>query len=695
MFRLLKLAGLAALVSIALLVLGFICLETTLLVVESALPDVVGSRRFDAEIWKVSRVVSADGIELAEFYKERRTVVPFDELPQHLIDAVVAAEDKNFFRHEGVDYKAILRAAITDVMRQALVQGASTLTQQLARNLYLNNRKTLWRKAQEALLARKLEKTLSKNQILHQYLNLIYWGHGCYGVQEAARFYYDKDARRLTLPESILLAGIIRGPELLTPVRQPAKAKERMQYVIREMKKAGTLDESVTEIPFPRIHGRRRVERGLAPYGVDAAMVELKRHLPSIAFDRDGLAITTHINSVLQQAMNDGVESRLERLGLSLEVSAKEPKVLCDCISEGRVNPGCPVWARVVTDSRSREALVVDLMGRLAVVPHDAFTRLEELHGTMPLLAPGAYLKVMPTRGFVVGSPWLTEEIAAVPVFKPQVAAVLLDASTSRVVAMYGGVDHKYHPYNRALSAHRQVGSAIKPFVYLAALELLGWDPDTRVDSRPLNLKGADGEPWRIRDSHKHAKRLTITRALAYSSNTAAMRTLREIGVEAFLARWEAWGLPPSDVDDLSIGLGSASMSPLQLAAAYGLLANEQCVPSPTVVWQALTAAGDPVALPAAVCSGKIDPVHARKIKQMMLAVAEYGTGKNAALEGLEIAAKTGTTTRGRDAWFAGIVGHFVLVVWVGSDDYSPVEGNSGPTTAAGIWKAIASRCFL
>lgn len=699
MKRLLKIAVISAVVAVGLVLLGYVAFEGTLLIAESSLPDVVSKDRFDREIWNVSRVYSRDGRLLQEYFKERRTVVDAEQLPPHLLEAVVAAEDKNFFQHDGVDWLAVARAVVVDSVRGRFVQGASTLTQQLARNLYLSREKTISRKLKEALLARKMERTLSKRQILHQYVNLIYWGHGRYGVKEAAQFYFGKDARDLSLAESALLAGIIKGPEVFSPVKNPEKAAARMDYVLRQMAAADFISSEQISLSLPVIFENSATGPNISPYGTDAALVELFKVRPRNSLDTAGYTLVTTIDPQAQEAMNRGVSSRLKDLNVSLEIRRDRPETLCQCITDDRIAPGCPVWARVIKDSDSREGVIVDVAGRLGLVPYDALDVGAGASLERKSIPAGSYIRAMPATTIRLDTPWLTEETTIIPLIRPQVAAVLLDADSGAVLALYGGIDHRYHPYNRAITARRQIGSTIKPFLYLAAMETLGWDGERRVDATALDLGGPDGGTWRIRDGHGHSPFLPIEEALALSSNCAAVRTLRAVGVDAFLERWRAWGLPEPDTDDLSIALGSASMSPLQLASAYALLANGRCAPKPFVLRRLLGRDGKSIPLPALTCAGDVPSAVAEELTGMMEAVVERGTGKEARLEHLTIAGKTGTTTGGRDAWFAGIVRRGrgsgrVLVVWVGSDDSSPMEGNSGPTTAAGLWKAIAEELF-
>ena len=220
---------------VVLALLAFLSFEVAIRIAASSLQEVVDNETYQANIWQVSRIYAADQTLLDQFSRQRRTVVPFKDISPALVDAVLAAEDRSFYQHTGVDWKAIARAIFRDVLAGRFAQGGSTLTQQLARNLYLNHEKTLWRKFKEAVLARKIEEKLSKEDILFQYLNTIYWGHGSYGIEEASRYYFAKHASDLTTAESALLAGIIRCPELYSPVKYPEKARGKMEHVLEVM----------------------------------------------------------------------------------------------------------------------------------------------------------------------------------------------------------------------------------------------------------------------------------------------------------------------------------------------------------------------------------------------------------------------------------------------------------------------------
>ncbi|MBM4353100.1 MAG: hypothetical protein FJ109_04780 [Deltaproteobacteria bacterium] len=694
MRRFLKWALVAGVAVLAVALLAVAAFELTALIVERSLPEVADTARFDREIWKVSRVYSDDGVELAEFYRERRSVVPGSRVSPHVVRALLAAEDDNFYEHEGVDWLAVARALAVDVLSGAMVQGGSTLTQQLAKNLYVGRQRSLVRKVREALMARKIERTLPKEAILHQYLNLIYWGHGNYGIEEAARFYFDKGADRLDLGEAALLAGLIRGPELLSPVRRPEKARARMERVLLQMQRDGSLPGGRQTIAFPRVHGKRSTRAELSPFGVDAALAELYRTVERGDLDKAGYTLKTTIDSRTQEAVNEAVASFLPELHLAFQTREDAPESSCDCLVDDSLLPGCPVWVRVLgRTGQSKDGgpagVLTDLAGRLAVIPGDSL-KLPDGRSLAP--GEGTWIRGLTTREIALASPWLTEETVVVPLIKPQLAVVVMEVRTGRVPALYGGVDYRYHPFNRALTARRPVGSTIKPFIYLAAMEELGLEEDSRVDASPLVLKGPEGRTWSISDLHDRGSPIPVREALAWSSNCAAVRVLRDLGTDLFLERWQAWGMPELDVRDQSLALGSASLSPLELASVFSVLAGSPCRPEPVVLAEATRSDGSSIPLPAMACTGNPPRDLAGRVRRMLEGVTEHGTGRAARIDGLSIPGKTGTTSGGRDAWFAGILGDLVVVVWIGSDDFDPVEGNSGPDTAARLWRAVAER---
>lgn len=660
-----------------------------------SLPTIIDRQTFDQQLWQTTRVYDRHGGVLAEFSRERRTIVPVEELPEHLLHAVVAAEDKRFFEHTGIDWTAVMRAVVVDAVRMKIVQGASTLTQQLARNLYLSQERTVLRKVSEMLIALRVEESLTKKEILHQYLNLIYLGHGRYGVEEAAQFYFGKSARSVSLAESALLAGIIKGPEVFSPARAPEKAQLRLEFVLGQMVAGGLVEKAAADaVKMPTIVAASRRPSLASPYGVDAALAGFIRRVGRESFDQGGFSISTTLDPEWQLAMDRAVADQLPALGVGLDKSDTRPEELCNCVQGARVPTGCAVWAEVMKRSSEGDGYVVSLLGRLGRVPDDALERLGGSEDALSVLQPGSFIKVIPDQEFELDSPWLTEEILVIPVARPQVAAVLMDVASGAVRAVYGGVDHRYHPFNRAITARRQIGSTIKPFIYLAAMQANAWDAGTQVDARCLNLRKDNGRRWAIRDSHSHADQLTISEALEISSNCAAVRTFRMLGVETFTAMWNNWGLPALDTADASLALGSAALSPMELASAYALLGNGRCTPQPVLVEQVLGRGMRAYPLPPTACVGAPPAAEVADLAHALERVFTHGTGKAARVEGLRAFGKTGTTGGGRDGWLAGVFyppdqQPLALVVWVGTDDFSELPDNSGPTSAALVWKAI------
>ncbi len=432
------------------LVLFRLTVEFGIWMASSDVPDVHHNAAFVELVPQTSRVTAADGTLLAEFYVERRTIAELEQISPLLVQAVLAVEDKGFRGHAGVDTLAILKASIADALAGRLARGGSTLTQQLAKNLYLTHEKTLWRKLREAAIARKIESELTKEDILFQYLNLIYWGHGNFGVQEAAMFYFGKGADQLDLPEAALLAGIIRSPERLSPVKAPDKAAVRLRVALGEMAELGLLPEGQREFQMPTIVGQRPVRSELAPYGVDAALVQLRSQVTLETLQTQGLRIHTTLVPEVQAALNDAVDSVLPSMNMAASYLDVPPQSACDCLKEGRLLPGCPAWAKIVRRDLNGD-LIVDLLGTSARIPVDSLAPPPLDMNWVSDLRPERWIRVMPVHEILVANPWNWEEATAVPLLEPQVAGIVVELATGRILALYGGVDFVHFPFNRAL----------------------------------------------------------------------------------------------------------------------------------------------------------------------------------------------------------------------------------------------------
>ncbi len=550
-------------------------------------------------------LLAADGRLLATSGDLYGEPLRLHEMPPHLPAALLAVEDRRFREHFGVDLIGLARAAWVNFTTGRVAQGGSTITQQLAKNLFLTPERSLRRKVQEALLALWLERRFTKDELLEIYLNRVYLGAGAYGVDAAARLFFGVSARRVTLGQAALLAGLPKAPSRLNPRAAPEAAIRRAMEVLETM-----------------------AEQGLISRARAAAEGERLRLAPAPSRDAGWFADWV-------QGFGGGGESLAERF------------------------PGAgDLVLRTTLDSRLQAAVEA---------------RLEAL-----LAGPGARARVS------------------------QGAVVALDAATGAVRAMAGGRDYRASPFNRATQARRQPGSAFKPIVFLAAIEQ-GMRPDEPVADTPLRLgrwSPGNGE-WRARGE------ISVEEALAHSVNTAAVRVLQRAGGPRRVVELaERLGL---DVDrfprDASLALGTGEVTLLDLAAAYAAIANggRRVVPHGIA---AAFGAGGRRALPVPRPGGgpgagrpAVAAEHAAALRRMLEAVVRYGTGRAAALPGGRVVAgKTGTSQDHRDAWFLGFVaapgganasGPLVLGIWLGNDDASPMDGVSGGTLAARLFRDI------
>ncbi len=507
--------------------------------------------------------------------------VHLSDLPPALPQAAVAVEDRRFWTHWGLDLTGILRAAYVDLRAGRVVQGGSTITQQVAKNLFLSNARTFRRKVQEVLLTLWLEQTFSKREILEIWLNRVYLGSGAWGVDGAARLYFGVPASRLSLWQCAMIAGLPRAPSRFSPRVDPAAAAGRTREVLAAMVADGAItaaqaQAAAAQIAFPRAP----VASG---WFADWAAEQAQPLLP----DGADAVLRTTLDARLQAL----VEARLDA--------------------------------------------VLDGPGRAAGVE--------------------------------------------------QGAAVVLDAATGAVRAMVGGRDYRASPYNRAVVARRQPGSAFKPFVWLAALEA-GARPDDMVLDAPISVGG-----WSPRDFDGHFRgEVTLTDALADSLNAAAVRLLQRAGGAGEVAAVaHRMGIADPLPDNATLALGTGDVGVLELAAAYApLFAGGMRMP-PTGI-SGVEADGRPLAVPRATPARVTDPALATEMLQMMSAVVSRGSGRAAAVPGRAVAGKTGTTQDSRDAWFVGGVNGVVIAVWLGRDDGRPMAGVTGGGLPARVFHEVA-----
>lgn len=636
---------------------------------------------------QTTRIVDREGRLLHELFEERRTVVPMERIPRVLVLSVLAAEDADFYRHEGLDYAGIFRALIYDVISGSARQGASTITQQIVKNLLLTPERTIARKVRELILSRRLEQTLTKDEILWLYLNHINFGHGRYGVQEASRFYFGKDVDDLDLAEASLIAGIPQAPARLSPFSHPKAARERQQYVLRQLSAKRTLywdDLSEADIEAARqtevkLVARDR-RRDTAPEVVGIARRELEALVGEDDARRGGYRIETSIDLSLQTKVREALQAGLQaiderkRLRGPLSKPRRErplPKV--EQIQSGRT------YDAIVTGTEG-EQILLDVGGHPAVASLGALERFNPKGLSAAKFAPvGARTRVSLLRaGGDNGPARVRLELG------PQGAVVVLAARSREVLALVGG-DQAGFGFNRALQAVRQPGSTFKPIAYALALDEKRYTPASLVlDAPEVYDKWQPGnyETWHYEGA------VPLRTALAKSINLVAVRVVSDLTPQRVADFGKALGITTALEPNLSISLGASAVRPIELVNAYATFAAGGVYRPYRVVTKITRPDGSELPLPQAEPPRQVlSAAAAHVITSMLQSVVSEGTGRRARELGRPAAGKTGTSNTARDAWFVGYTPDVVAGVWVGYDDHRPLgRGESGGKTALPIW---------
>jgi penicillin-binding protein 1A len=526
-------------------------------------------------------ILDENGVLLANRGDTGGAAVRIADLPPYLPKAFVAIEDCRFYSHLGIDPQGILRALIRNITGGGMAQGGSTLTQQLAKNLFLTQERTVSRKIQEAILALWLEHKYSKNQILELYLNRVYFGSGAYGVEAAAQKYFGHGARSVTLPEAAVLAGLMKAPARLAPNHNPAGASERASQVIAAMVQEGFITDAMAMLALARpAQTIRDRNASSVNYAADFVMDTLDDAIGAINED---IAVSTTLSVSLQAAAENALTEELDRKGAAFGVG----------------------------------------------------------QGALVALGPDGAIK-----------------------------------------ALVGGRDYADSQFDRAASAKRQPGSAFKPFVYLAALEA-GLTPDSVREDASINVKGWQPENY----SRDYFGPVTLTKALALSLNTVAVRLGLEVGPKAIVRVAHRLGIASDLSANPSIALGTSEVTPLEIATAYVPFANGGIGVQPQIIAKVKTASGKLLYQRKGASNGRvIDPNHVAMMNTMMQETLLTGTARKGAVPGWQAAGKTGTSQDWRDAWFIGYTSHLVAGVWLGNDDNSPTKRASGGNLPVEIW---------
>lgn len=682
---------------------------------------------------------SAEGEVIGELFYERREYVPIERIPRHVINAFVASEDADFFRHRGINWKGMLRAFFKNIEAGRFVQGGSTITQQLAKMLLLSPEKSVSRKIKEIFLARKMERGISKEKILELYLNQIYLGSGAYGVAEGSRTYFNKSISEISLAEAALLAGLVKAPSSYSPHKNPSSSKGRQVYVLTRMleekyisneeyKKAlntplrifrayknpffsrgGYFAETVRREMVEK-YGEEKVYRGgMKIY----TTMKVNHQLAGVNSLRRGLEAVDResgFRGSLRKIKREEWESFLEEINKKEILERSE---YFDITPDGKVieysETGLKkdeIYTALVTDVKEKE-LEVRIGFIKETIPYEKLAWVK--NGKFKLsdvFQPGDVINVR-IEEVEKGKPVLS--LYQRPLLEG--ALLCIENSTGFLTAIVGGYDFISSQFNRAIQARRQVGSAFKPFIYATALTQ-GFTPATVIEDMPVSYempveeKEAEEVPakWKpLNYDVTFRGEVTVAQALAKSMNLATIRVLEKIGVRNVIALARSFGIESLLPYDLTLALGSASLSLLEVTRAYSVFPSGGLLRDVIFIERVEDERGIKILENIPVEEGtfpenstsvvyhKPKRVYPEDLSFVMVSllqgVVQHGTGWKAKVLGRPVAGKTGTTNDYRDAWFIGFTPQFTVGVWVGHDDLTPLgENQTGSAVAAPIW---------
>ncbi|WP_426172113.1 penicillin-binding protein 1A [Pseudoduganella sp. R-34] len=647
------------------------------------------------------RIYSADNVLLGEFGEERRNLVHIKDIPDVMKKAVLAIEDSNFYEHGGVDYWGILRAAVHNATGGAR-QGASTITQQVARNFFLSSEQTFKRKAYEALLAWKIEQNLTKDQILEVYMNQIYLGQRAYGFSSAAQIYFGKNLKDISVAEAAMLAGLPKAPSAYNPVVNPKRAKVRQQYILQRMAQLGYITPAQYEVAK---NEQLKVKTDSSAFGVHAEYVaEMARQLVYEQFKEEtytrGLNVFTTITKADQDAaylaLRSGVmeyEKRHAYRGPESYVDLPANKSEADEIVETELaeHPDSDnIVAAMVLSAAADKVVAVTASGEEITIKGAGLAMgkswLSDKNPPNKRIRRGAVIRVMQDD-----KDWLITQM-------PEVESAFVSASTEdgAIKAMVGGFDYNRNKFNHVTQAWRQPGSSFKPFIYSASLER-GLSPATMINDAPISFDAGQtgGQAWEPKNyDGKYEGPMTMRRGLTKSKNMISIRILHRIGAKYGQEYTTRFGFDPErNPPYLTLALGAGGVTPMQMAGAYAVFANGGYKISPYLIAKVTDANGKVLSQANPDKAGDeknrvIDERNAFLMDSMLKDVVRFGTATRAlSLKRPDIAGKTGTTNDSIDAWFAGYQAKLVGIAWIGFDQPKNLGNKeTGGGLALPIW---------
>jgi penicillin-binding protein 1A len=676
----------------------------------SNLPYIGSLREYRPPI--ITEIFSDDGEVIGRFWEEKRIVVPLEQLPQHLIQAFVAAEDARFFDHEGVDIVSILRALLKNLRAGKIEQGGSTITQQTTRSLLLRNtEKTYKRKVREAILSVQLEKNFTKEKILFLYLNQIYLGQGAYGVEAAARTYFKKSSADLGLAESALLAGLPQAPARYSPVRHYDRAKARQKYVLTRMRNEGYItDEQMKEaLEAPlKIDPEAEDTFSKAPYFTEYVRQYLLERYGRDSLYRGGFEVYTTVNLRMQDTAKEAVTKGLSELDkregfrgplrhLAFEEISEFKREASEKYALAPPEVGAVVEGLVEdVDDKGMEVTISigEQRGRLPI------SRMKWARVPNPKVVFSSANVKRPSEVLEEGDvvlvrlekqedrPPFAWEVSLEQVPEVQGALICMIPETGEIKAMVGGRDFSESQFNRAIQSRRQPGSAFKPIIYAAALDW-GMSPARILMDAPyVSDQNTEEEVWKPKNYKGKFHGPTLFRtALAESRNVITVKIVREIGVNYLIRYAKNMGIESHLSADLSLALGSSGVSLMEMTKVYSVFASGGMLTTPIFIKRIVDRSGQIIEENQPEVREVMTKETAYVMTDLLTAVIQEGTGWRIKALKRPAAGKTGTTNNLWDAWFIGYTPGLATGVWVGYDNRKAMgRGETGSRAASPIW---------
>ncbi len=673
-----------------------------------SLPRISSLRDYNPPI--ISTVYSHDNRKIGEFYKEKRIIIPVEDIPKMLIHAFIAAEDARFYQHEGIDFFSILRALFKNIEAGTIVQGGSTITQQVTKSLLLSPERSYLRKVREAILAYRIEKSLVKDEILYVYLNQIYLGHGAYGIECAAENYFSKTCSELNLAECALLAGLPQAPSRYSPFRNFKRAKERQVYVLNRM----LAEDYITNIQATEaintpldIKPRHNWYIEQIPHYTEHVRRYVEEKYGRKALYEGGLKIYSAVSIEMQKvgraAMQKGLVDLDKRQGYRGPLTHLPPeefedysKEVEESLAENPLEPDRVGEGLVIAVDNEQKNVTVRIGNEIGILPLKEMTWArtpdpEVLYTSTRIKFPGEVLSpgdVILVR--ILGRSGEEEVLDLALEQIPEVEGALLcmEAETGFVRTLIGGLDFRKSQFNRAIQSKRQPGSAFKPIIYAAALDK-GYTPATMILDAPIVFEDTEhGFVWKPKNYEDKFYGPTLFRsALAHSRNVVTIKILRDLGIDYVIDYAGKLGIESHINRDLSIALGSSGVSLLELIRAYSVFAHQGYRMEPIFVTKIVDRHGNILEENNPEGESVISKETAYILTNLLQGVVKEGTGRKVRSLNRPVAGKTGTTNNLYDAWFLGYTPRYVSGVWVGFDNEKPLgKRETGARAAIPIW---------